>query len=277
MGSVVSVSTFAPAPRDRHRITGRASDEVRDRVLLRRYAETRDPVLRDTLAERFLPMARHLALRVARGSEPLDDLVQVACVGLLKALDRYDPTRGAAFSSFATPTIHGELQRYFRDRTWAVRPPRDLQELTLRVQRAKDDLTTRLDRSPTVGDVAAALGVEDAEVLEALHAARARSIPSLDGPAGGGDPDSALHDLIGAADPNFAVAEARAELDRVLRVLTPRERLIVRLRFESDLTQKEIGRHVGLSQMHISRILRAALQKLHDAAQKPGLSAPAHS
>ncbi|HEU4974832.1 MAG TPA: SigB/SigF/SigG family RNA polymerase sigma factor [Baekduia sp.] len=248
--------------RHRHREPGHEGTELRDRLLLRRYAQTRDPELRATLAERFLPMARHLALRVARGPEPLDDLVQVASIGLLKALDRYDPSRGTAFSSFAVPTIHGELQRYFRDRTWAVRPPRDLQELTLRMQRVSAELAARLDRSPTVAELADALGVQEADVLEAMQAAGSRSLPSLDAPVAGSDQQVALQDCIGRTDPALAVAEHRAELSRIQSVLTERERRIVRMRFQLDLTQRQIAERVGLSQMHVSRLLRQALEKL---------------
>lgn len=253
------------SPRDGRRDRSAEREELRDRLLLRRYAESRDPQLRATLVQRFMPMARHLALRVAHGPEPLDDLVQVASIGLIKAIDRYDPARGASFASFAVPTIHGELQRWFRDRTWAVRPPRDLQELVLAVDRVSADLTAQLDRSPTVPELATALGVPEADVLEALLAGESRRLPSLDAPSGG-DEELVLLDRIGRADPELAAAEQRVQLARITRVLNARERQIVRLRFRDDLTQREIGERIGLSQMHVSRLLRRALDKLRDAS-----------
>src|SRR6476661_8886661 len=150
----------------------------RDELLLTAFARRPDPQLRAALVERYLPLARSIARRYARGSEPLDDLVQVASVGLLKALDRFDPARGIAFSSFAVPTIAGELRRYFRDRTWTVRPPRDLQERALAVDKITEELTNRLGRSPTVRQIGQALELPDEDVLEAMEALRAGSATS---------------------------------------------------------------------------------------------------
>ena len=227
------------------------------------FAETNDEQLRAALVERYLPLARSIARRYARGSEPIDDLVQVASVGLLKALDRYDPERGIAFSSFAVPTIAGEVRRYFRDRTWAVRPPRDLQERALAVDKVVQDLTNRLGRSPTVRQVGQALELPDEAVLEAMEAARAISATSLSAPRGAADEDEhSLQDSIGTDEDGYTIAEHRAVYEQLARRLTDREREIVELRFMEDLTQEEIGKRVGVSQMQVSRVLRQALTKL---------------
>ncbi|MDX6702305.1 MAG: polymerase sigma-B factor [Baekduia sp.] len=239
----------------------------RDTELLRRYARTRDPQLREQLVHRYLPLARYAASQYRRGSEPFDDLVQVASIGLLKAIDRYDPIRGAAFSSYAMPTMSGELRRHFRDRGWAVRPPRDLQESALAIEKATEVLGRELGRSPTVGELAERAGLDEEAVLEAREALTARLSTSLSTPsAGREDEDLGLESRLGVDDDGFVQAEHRATLDALSRTLTPREREIVRLRFDQDLTQAEIGRLVGLSQMHVSRLLRMAVDKLRLAA-----------
>jgi RNA polymerase sigma-B factor len=236
--------------------------------MLRRYARTRDPRLREQLVHRYLPLARYAASQYRRGSEPFDDLLQVASVGLLKAIDRYDPVRGAAFSSYALPTMSGELRRHFRDRRWAVRPPRDLQEQAIAVEKAADGLERELGRSPTVDELAERVGLDVEDVLEAREALTARMSTSLSTPVRGSDDDELdLGSRLGAEDGGFAAAENRATLIELSRVLTAREREIVRLRFEEDLTQAEIGKIVGLSQMHVSRVLRAAVEKLRAAAR----------
>jgi RNA polymerase sigma-B factor len=223
----------------------------KDRSLFQRYVDERDPVDRQLLIERFLPLARQLAGRYRRAAEPVDDLFQVACVGLIKAIDRFDLEREIAFSTFAVPTILGELRRYFRDRTWSVRVPRELQERSLKVDRAVTDLTLALQRAPTVAEIAASVAAEEAEVLEALHAAGAYRAISLDAPRGNGgdDCDDTLGDTLSADDNRFERAEDRATLARLARRITPREREILRLRFAEDLTQAEIGERIGLSQM----------------------------
>jgi RNA polymerase sigma-B factor len=237
--------------------------------MLRHYARTRDPRLREQLVHRYLPLARYAASQYRRGNEPFDDLMQVASVGLLKALDRFDPVRGAAFSSYALPTMSGELRRHFRDRSWAVRPPRDLQEQALAVEKTADALERELGRSPTVGEIARRVELDPEEVLEARAALTARTSTSLSTPVHGHDQDELdLGSRLGQEDAGFAVAEHRATLSTLSRALTPREREIVRLRFAEDLTQAEIGRIVGLSQMHVSRVLRGAIQKLRAAARE---------
>jgi RNA polymerase sigma-B factor len=262
----MSVSALVRHPATADASRPNASGRRADAELLRRYADSRDPRLREQLVHRFLPLARYAASQYARSSEPFDDLVQVACVGLLKAIDRYDPIRGVAFSSYALPTMAGELRRHFRDRGWAVRPPRDLQEQALAVERASEELGRRLGRAPTVQELAAELGVDAEAVLEAREALTARNSASLSSPLGGDDDDHTLEARLGMDDGGFRVAENRLTIDVLARVLTPREREIVRLRFDEDLTQIEIGRSVGLSQMHVSRILRSALTKLRAAA-----------
>jgi RNA polymerase sigma-B factor len=219
---------------------------------------------RDELIERYMPLARSLALRYRRSSEPLDDLIQVASVGLVKAVDRWDPERGLAFSSYAVPTILGELRRYFRDSTWDVRPARDLQELCLAVEEARDALWLELGRSPTVSDLAAYVDRAPEEVMEALQASDGRSLRSLDAPAHEEEGDSAsAGDLIGDADPGYERVEAGATLEQLMSILDDRAREILRLRFGEDLLQSEIAARVGCSQMHVSRIIRSSLERLY--------------
>jgi RNA polymerase sigma-B factor len=238
-----------------------------DRALFARYLDIRDPVDREVLIERFLPLARQLARRYQRANEPFDDLYQVACLGLVKAIDRFDAEREVAFSSFAVPTILGEIKRYFRDRTWSVRVPRDLQELSLRVDRAVSDLSLNLHRQPTVPEIAEHLGAEEEDVLEALEAAGAYRATSLEAPRGGEDDSGeTLGDTLGIDEQGFALAEHRATIARLMRSLSPRERDVLRLRFEEDLTQAEIGERIGVSQMQISRIIRQALARLRSSA-----------
>jgi RNA polymerase sigma-B factor len=239
-----------------------------DRRLFGRYVDPRDPFDRDAIVERFLPLARQLAARYQRPGEPFDDVYQVACYGLVKAVDRFDVERGVAFSSYAVPTITGEIKRHFRDRTWAVRVPRDLQELTLRVERTTADLTHRLGRSPSLAEVARELAVEVEDVLEAMEAATAYRATSLDTPRASGDEEAggSLGDTIGFTEGGYHRAEQRAALSRLMRVLTARERDVLHLRFEGDLTQDEIGGIIGVSQMQVSRLLRGATAKLRAAA-----------
>jgi RNA polymerase sigma-B factor len=235
--------------------------------LLQQFAHRPDPALRRQIVERYLPLARFAASRYATGREPFDDLVQVASIGLLNAIDRFDPDNGAAFSSYALPTIHGELRRYFRDRSWAVRPPRDLQEDALRVAKATDDLEGRHRRSPTIEQVATAAGLTIAATLEAREALAARHASSLSTPAGPDDREPAVDRHHGIVDDGYARAEDRVTISALAaRALTRRERQIVQLRFQDDLTQAQIGAIVGLSQMHVSRVLRNAIAKLRSVA-----------
>jgi RNA polymerase sigma-B factor len=239
-----------------------------DRALFERYRDRGDPVDREMLVERFLPLARQLARRYERPEEPFDDLFQVACLGLVKAIDRFDLSREIAFSSYAVPTILGEIKRYFRDRTWAVRVPRDLQELALRVDRTVTELSTELHRQPTVAELAARLSMEEEDVLEALEASAAYRTTSLSLPRTNEDEaGDTLGDTVGTAEEGFGRAEDRATLDRLLEFVTPREREVLRLRFEQDLTQAEIGALIGVSQMQVSRIIRQSLARLRGVAE----------
>jgi RNA polymerase sigma-B factor len=229
-----------------------------------RLAQQGDHHARDSLVERYMPLARSLALRYRRASEPLDDLIQVASVGLVKAVDRWDPERGLAFSSYAVPTILGELRRYFRDSTWDVRPARDLQELCLAVEEAREALWGELGRSPTVGDLAARLQRAEEEIVEALQATEGRSVRSLDAPVHDEEEDSAsAGDLIGRHDAEYDRVEAGVTIERLTGILDDRAREILRLRFAEDLLQSEIAERVGCSQMHVSRIIRSSLEKLY--------------
>jgi RNA polymerase sigma-B factor len=244
-----------------------AERSTEDRALFERYLDRRDPVDREMLVERFLPLARQLARRYQRPEEPFDDLFQVACLGLVKAIDRFDLSRDVAFSSYAVPTILGEIKRYFRDRTWSVRVPRDLQELALRVDRKVSELATDLRRAPTVPEIAEAVGIQEEEVLEALEASGAYRATSLSTPRGNEDEaGETLGDTVGTSEEGFGLAEDRATLEQLMRAVTPREREVLRLRFEEDLTQAEIGERIGVSQMQVSRIIRQSIARLRTVA-----------
>jgi RNA polymerase sigma-B factor len=223
---------------------------------------------RDELIERWLPLARSVARRYERVDEPLEDLEQVASLALVKAIDRYDPALGNAFSSYAVPTIAGELKRHFRDRSWAVRPPRQLQELTLRVERAATELTAQLDRAPTIRELAAATGNSDEQILEALQARTGRNALSLQATIGGAAEQTTLQEVLGDDDKGYAQAEMHAFLGALMTGLPRRTREILRLRFQDDLTQKEIGDLLGVSQMQISRIIRQAINQLRETADR---------
>jgi RNA polymerase sigma-B factor len=254
-----------------HDETPRRSREVdeqrvrQDRALFERLADKHDPVDRALLVERFLPLARSLARRHMRTDDSFDDVFQVACMGLVRAIDRFDLSRDRAFSSFAVPTISGEIKRYYRDKTWSVHVPRDLQDRALAVDRALRELGTVLGHHPTVRELADHLDLDDEDVLDTLHALRARRADSLDAPYD--DDATTLGDTLASQDDGFHRAEQRASLAHLATVLTLRDRRIVALRFEHDLTQQEIGELMGLSQMQISRILRDAIGKLRSFAE----------
>jgi RNA polymerase sigma-B factor len=248
----------------------RAARAQEDRRLLTRYHREGDPAAREQLVTRFLPLARQLARRYQRGGEQLDDLVQVASLGLLKAIDRFDPARETAFSSFAVPTILGELKRHFRDKGWSVRVPRDLQELAVKVDRVGDEMSRELGRAPTPTEIAERTSTTLEQVLEAREASAAYRAVSLDRPRTDDEDESESYaDAMGADDPGFRLAEAAATVERLMQVLTDREREVLRLRFEEDLTQSEIGERVGVSQMHVSRLIRQSIARLRDEAEEP--------
>ncbi len=219
------------------------------------------PAARDRAVEAWLPMARHLAQRYANRGEPFDDLFQTATVGLLKAIDRFDPGFGVDFAGYAIPTIVGEIKRHFRDRTWSIRVPRRLQEMRLAITAANGALTHTLGRSPTVADIAAHLKVTEEDVLEGLEGGRAYSATSLSTPTGA-EGNTELGDTLGGEDHEYELAEARVALGPAMKCLNDREQRIVTMRFYGNLTQREIAEQIGVSQMHVSRLLSGALLKL---------------
>jgi RNA polymerase sigma-B factor len=225
------------------------------------------------LAVRYLPLARTLALRYRGRGEPVDDLIQVASLGLVKAIERWDPDRGTALGALAVPTILGELRRHFRDQTWAVRPPRSKQELSRLVVRARERMRGELGREPSTAEIAVALGRSHEDVLGALEAAEAQHPQRLDAYLGDDEGDRRVQE-IGAPDPGYAEIEARLLVQQLIRSLDRRSREVVRLRFEQDLHQREIAERVGVSQMHVSRILGHALDTLQRHATGFGLGAP---
>jgi RNA polymerase sigma-B factor len=242
-----------------------------DEWLLRSYRQDGDLDAREELAVRFMPLARQLAARYRHSGESIDDLAQVACVGLLKAIDRYDPEAGTGFTRYALPTMLGELKRHFRDKGWAVRVPRATQELVLKVNEALGTLPAKLGRAARPRDVAEAIGVSVEEVLEAMEAATAYEATSLDAPRATGDEDEEwTHGgTLGDEDPGYELVELSHALQGTLAALPPRDRLILRLRFERDLTQAEIAELVGISQMHVSRLLRRSLERLSAVGVSP--------
>jgi RNA polymerase sigma-B factor len=252
----------APVPAEPPRT--RSTD---DRRLLTRYHRGGEIAARDELVERFLPLARQLARRYQRGTEPLDDLVQVASIGLVKAVDRFDPERGTAFSSYAVPTILGELKRYFRDVGWAVHVPRGMQERVMTVNQAINRLSRNLGRSPSAGEIAADIGEDPEFVLEALEAAIAYDAVSLDTPRTSEEAEGDTYaDTVGEIDERFELVEYESAIGPTMKALPPRDRLVLKLRFEFDLTQLEIAERIGVSQMHVSRLIRRALSRLRTVA-----------
>jgi RNA polymerase sigma-B factor len=239
----------------------------RDTAMLESYARNRDPLLKERLVRRYLGLARLVASRFESHRVPFDDLNQVAAIGLLKALDRYDPARGVAFSTYAVPTIAGELKRHLRDHSWSVRPPRGLLELAMRIRAVEADLTRELGRPPAIGEIAGALGISVEEALEGVQAADARDGTSLDEPWSNDEGAGALGDSLGHDDAGFDRVEDAITFDLLSEVLDERERRILWLRFHAGLMQREIGERVGCSQMHVSRLIRGALRKLTEAAE----------
>jgi RNA polymerase sigma-B factor len=239
--------------------------------LLREYARTRSEAAREEVVRRFLPFARSLAMRYSGGVEPTEDLVQVASLGLVAALQRFDPERGVPFAAFAGPTILGELRRHFRDRVWTLRVPRGLQERIRDVDTTIAKLSHELERSPTVAEIAHLLDITEADVLESFEATVARRMVSLDQPAPATDSgdQAPISERIGGDDPGYELVEDREAIEASAGVLDETEREIIRLRFEEDMTQSKIAEQVGYSQMHVSRILRRALGKLRQAASEP--------
>jgi len=233
------------------------------RSLFLRWQKQGDRVARDELVAEFMPLARSLARRYGRSSEPFEDLLQVASLGLLKALDRFDPERGHPFPSFAVPTILGEMRRYFRDSGWAVHMPRGMQEQALKVRDAQERLTNEHGHAPTVGQLAEYLEFDTEDVLDTLQALQAYETLSLDAPPPSAEDEAMTYgDALGHDDERYELIELDATVTAALAHLPARERLILRMRFVEDLTQSEIAAHVGVSQMQVSRLLRRSLDQL---------------
>jgi RNA polymerase sigma-B factor len=230
-----------------------------DKVLLRRYHENGDVQAREQLIERYMSLVRSLARRYSYRGEQLDDLVQIGAIGLIKAIDRFDIDRGVELTTYATPNIIGEIKRHFRDKGWSVRVPRGLQELNVQLSKLVEQLTVQLARSPTIAELAKGAGVEEEEVLEALESGRAYSSLSLSTGSGGSDDGEELDPLesIGTLEHQYDVSEDRA-------VLAPGFRVLLHLRFFEGLTQSQIAQQVGISQMHVSRLIRRSLEKIRD-------------
>jgi RNA polymerase sigma-B factor len=237
---------------------------VSDLELIGRWQERTDEEARDELLRRYRGLVRALSARYSSWGEPFDDLLQVGWIGLLKAIDRFDAARDVRLSSYATPMIIGEIRRHYRDRAWAVRVPRGLQELRVQANATIDQLSARDGKSPTTAEVAAALGVGEEDVLDALHSENARYAGHLPG-----SDDEAGFD-VPLVEGGFAQADTRIELEPALQMLSERERTIVALRFDQELTQTEIATRLGISQMHVSRLLRRALESMREALDQPG-------
>src|SRR5213078_1165632 len=272
-----------PEPRSRHRLRhvhdrgagrrrlGRADEaggrmtRIDDKILLRRYHEDGDLQAREQLIEQYMSLVRSLARRYSYRGEQLEDLVQIGAIGLIKAIDRFDLERGVELTTYATPNIIGEIKRHFRDKGWSVRVPRGLQELNVQLSRLVEQLTVQLGRSPTIAELAKAAGVQEEEVLEALESGRAYSSLSLS--QGGGQEDGEELDpleTLGTEEHQYDVSEDRAVLAPGFRVLDERERRILHLRFFEGLTQSQIAQQVGISQMHVSRLIRRSLEKIRE-------------
>lgn len=244
---------------------GRKADTERE--LFARWQRDGDSMARERLVRQYMPLARGLARRYGRSSEPFEDLLQVAALGLLKALDRYDAGRGHPFASFAVPTILGEMRRYFRDSGWAVHVPRGAQERALKVRDAQERLANVQGHAPTVGRLAEYLELDVEEVIDALQAIQAYETLSLDAPRPRADGEVVAYgDMVGREDDRYELVELDATVSAVLGHIPPRERAILRMRFVDDLTQTEIAERVGISQMQVSRLLRRSLEQLRTLA-----------
>jgi RNA polymerase sigma-B factor len=241
---------------------GEREDATATREKFVEYRRTRDRTLRNELVEEHMRLAEFLARRFVHRGEPLDDLRQVALVGLLKAVERFEPDRGLQFSSFAMPTIVGELKRHFRDRGWAVRVPRRVQELHLELDRTIATLSQELGRPPTPREIAARAGVQEEDVLESMEASSLYRLPSIDAIRSGDDAAGAPAERLGDLDPEMGAVDNRLAVGELLSLLPEREQTIVYLRFFEGLTQSEIAEHVGISQMHVSRLLVRSLETL---------------
>jgi RNA polymerase sigma-B factor len=242
---------------------------VESDVLFHRWYGARDVHARDVLIERYLPLARKLARRYSGSSEPYDDLVQVASLGLVKAVERFDPSRGFAFTSFALPTIVGELKRYFRDTSWALHVDRSAQERARRITEARREITGRHGRSPTVPELAQYLECSEEEVLDGLQTAEAHDTVSLDAPRAGGEDPAGRIESLGDQDTRLELVDDQTTVFAAAQLLPQRDRTILYLRYGEDLTQAEIAQRVGVSQMQVSRLLRRSVRRLQELTAAP--------
>jgi RNA polymerase sigma-B factor len=258
-----------------HPLPGPGEELAGEQELWSRFAERPDPVIREELVRRYLPFAKNLALRYRGASESFDDLLQVASLGLVNAIDRFDPSRGTPFTAFASPTILGELKRHFRDRVWTVRVPRGLHDRMAEVEKAITELTVELQRSPAVGEIAERMEVDPGEVLEVLEANHNRRPLSLDRPMGNEESEeSPAAEWVGDEDGGFELVEDKLALERALPHLDERERLVLHLRFSEDMTQSQIAERIGHSQMHVSRILRRTLERIRNEVAEQSRDEP---
>ena len=251
-----------------------AWDKQKTRELFRRYKEDGDMEAREQLVMSHLNLVRFLANKFKNRGEPLDDLVQVGYLGLLKAIDRFDPDRGLEFTTYATPTILGEIKRHFRDKGWSVRIPRRLQELSAKVNQATDTLTTQLQRSPTIQEIADYLDASVDEVLEAMESSSAYSSVPLEGTGSSENDDApSVIDRYGSEDSELAFTDDRLVIEEALKGFSPREREVIELRFLKGMTQIEIAEQLGISQVQVSRLLRRTLKKIQDKIDPDGVMA----
>lgn len=268
----------ARAERARHRSLHRtpkgkaAWDKDRTRELFRQYKATGDPEVRDQLIVSHLNLVRFLASKFKNRGEPLDDLIQVGTIGLIKAIDRFDPSRGLEFTTYATPTILGEIKRHFRDKGWSVRVPRRLQELSAKVNQANDELTNELSRSPSVEEIAKRVGASVDDVLEAMESSSAYSSVPLEGGGSSDDDDApSVIDHYATEDENLAASDDRIVLEDAIRDFSPREKDVIRMRLFEGMTQVEIAERLGISQVQVSRLLRRTLRRVQDKIDPGGL------
>lgn len=249
-----------------------AWDKEKTRELFRRFKEEGDMDAREKLVMSHLNLVRFIANKFKNRGEPIDDLIQVGYLGLLKAIDRFDPSRGLEFTTFATPTIMGEIKRHFRDKGWSVRVPRRLQELSAKVNQATDTLTSQLQRSPTIAEIADYLDATVDEVLEAMESSSAYSSVSLEAPSGADDDDTpSVIDRYATEDSDLAFTDDRIIIEEALASFSPRERDVIEMRFLKGMTQIEIAEKLGISQVQVSRLLRRTLKKIQDKIDPEGV------
>lgn len=266
----MTASSSTPSPARARRLgrrsqEGRAAwDKKRTRELFARLKETGDPEARDQLVVSHLNLVRFVAGRFKNRGESMDDLIQVGTIGLIKAIDRFDPARGLEFTTYATPTIMGEIKRHFRDKGWSVRVPRRLQELSAKVTQATDELTASLMRSPTVEELANHVGATVDEVLEAMESSAAYSTVSLEAGPGETDESLSVMDRLGSDDEDLVRSDDRLVLENIISEFPAREQSVIRMRFEEGLTQSEIAERLGISQVQVSRLLRRMLQRIQE-------------